>query len=145
MTQVFHRHNSQYQAKINDLTFLFCRMLYFQLNNHPLLSEKSNRCVDIYKHRYLTFKNIRLKIKVMGDNQDIQSNITNQSTGQFPDGKPCLGSPVKEIIQSLPIGIVAFDSNLRIIEANPKATEIMIIGNYIDKSLAHGTDDKIWQ
>ena len=120
-------------------------MLYFQLNNHPLLSEKSNRCVDIYKRQYLTVKNIRLKITLMGDKQDIQSNITKQSKGQFPDEKLCLNSPAREIIHSLPIGIVAFDLDLKIIVANPKAAEVIKIGNYIDKSLAQGTDDKIWQ
>jgi signal transduction histidine kinase len=50
----------------------------------------------------------------------------------------------KSIIQSLPIGIVAFDQNLKVIEANPRATELVELGDYIDKSLAKGTDDKIW-
>jgi len=50
----------------------------------------------------------------------------------------------KSIIQSLPMGIVAFDSDLRIIEANPQASNLIELGDDIDKSLAKGTDDKIW-
>jgi signal transduction histidine kinase len=54
------------------------------------------------------------------------------------------GSLDKSIIQSVPIGIVAFDPDLRIIEANPQAAELIELGDYIDKSLARGTDEKIW-
>jgi len=33
---------------------------------------------------------------------------------------------------------------LKIIEANPQATKLIELGDHIDKSLAKGTDDKIW-
>ena len=48
------------------------------------------------------------------------------------------------IIESLPVGIVAFDANLKIIVANPQAQKLIELGKYIDKSLARGTDDKVW-
>src|SRR4030043_1151272 len=51
----------------------------------------------------------------------------------------------ESILQSLPIGIVAFDSDFRILRANAQATILIELGDYIDKSLAKGTDDKIWQ
>ena len=51
----------------------------------------------------------------------------------------------ESILQSLPIGIVAFDSDLKILGANAQATELIELGDYIDKSLSKGTDDKIWQ
>ena len=51
----------------------------------------------------------------------------------------------ESILQSLPIGIVAFDSDLKILGANAQAAELIELGDYIDKSLAKGTDDKIWQ
>ena len=51
----------------------------------------------------------------------------------------------ESILQSLPIGIVAFDSDLKILAANAQATELIELGDYIDKSLSKGTDDKIWQ
>jgi len=50
----------------------------------------------------------------------------------------------ESILGSLPIGIIAFDSDLKILEANPQAIELIELGNYIDKSLAKGTDDRIW-
>lgn len=49
------------------------------------------------------------------------------------------------ILQSLPIGVVAFDTNLKIVESNPKADKLIDLDDYIDKSLAKGTDEKIWQ
>jgi signal transduction histidine kinase len=51
----------------------------------------------------------------------------------------------ESILQSLPIGIVAFDPDLKILRANAQAAKLIDLGDYIDKSLAKGTDDKIWQ
>jgi len=50
----------------------------------------------------------------------------------------------RSIIQSLPIGVIAFNADLKIIEANPEAIKLIELGDSIDKSLAKGTDDKIW-
>lgn len=49
------------------------------------------------------------------------------------------------IIRSLPIGIIAFDTDLKIIEANTNAKQLLEISKYIDKSLALGTDKHVWQ
>ena len=57
---------------------------------------------------------------------------------------PVSGLLGRSIVQSLPIGIIAFDSDLKIIEANLQATKLIKLGHYIDKSLAKGTDGKIW-
>ena len=54
------------------------------------------------------------------------------------------GSLEKSIIQSLPIAFVAFDPDLKIIETNPQAANFVELDNYIDKSLAKGTDRKVW-
>jgi len=51
----------------------------------------------------------------------------------------------RSIIQSLPMGIIAFDPDLRVLESNSRAAELVDLANYIDKSLANGTDDQIWQ
>jgi signal transduction histidine kinase len=56
-----------------------------------------------------------------------------------------LREPSKSIIESLPAGLIAFDTDLRIIEANAEATKLIETGDYIDKSLAKGTDERIWQ
>ena len=49
------------------------------------------------------------------------------------------------ILRSLPIGIVAFDTDMKIIEANPEAARLIELTDHIDQSLAIGTDDEIWQ
>jgi len=56
-----------------------------------------------------------------GDNAAEQSNRTGNS-----------------LLQSLPIAIVSFDSELRIVEANAGAKEILHPDDYIDQSLARG-------
>ncbi|MHC4221966.1 MAG: two-component system sensor histidine kinase NtrB [Planctomycetota bacterium] len=48
------------------------------------------------------------------------------------------------IIRSLPIGIIAFDADLRITQANPQAARLIKLTDSIDKSLADGTDEQIW-
>jgi len=50
----------------------------------------------------------------------------------------------ESILQSLPLAIIAFDSDLKILAANAQAAKLIKLGEYIDKSLADGTDDKIW-
>ncbi len=49
------------------------------------------------------------------------------------------------IIQSLPIGVVAFDKNLKIVKTNSEAEKLLELDDHIDKSLAKGTDENIWQ
>jgi signal transduction histidine kinase len=49
------------------------------------------------------------------------------------------------ILKSLPIGIVAFDQDMKIIESNPQAAKLIDLGDRIDQSLAQGTDDEVWQ
>jgi len=44
----------------------------------------------------------------------------------------------KSIVQSLPIGVIAFDSDLKIIEANSQAAKLFRLGDFIDESLANG-------
>lgn len=46
----------------------------------------------------------------------------------------------ESIVQSLPIGVIAFDSDLKIIEANSQASKLIKLGDFIDESLAKGTD-----
>jgi signal transduction histidine kinase len=54
------------------------------------------------------------------------------------------GSLSESILSSLPIGVIAFDSDLKILGANAQAAELIDLSEYIDKSLANGTDEKIW-
>jgi signal transduction histidine kinase len=85
----------------------------------------------------------------MPENTEQQSKRPDKS-GDSPEewstsDQSGFGSLGRSIFGSLPIGIVAFDSDLEILEANLQATELIELGDYIDKSLARGTDDKIWQ
>jgi signal transduction histidine kinase len=64
------------------------------------------------------------------------ANIVNPNAGK--DAR--LGLLGRAIVQSLPVGVVAYGPDLRIIEANPYAEKLIELGDYIDKSLAKGTD-----
>jgi signal transduction histidine kinase len=48
------------------------------------------------------------------------------------------------ILQSLPIGVVVFDKELKTISANPIAVELIDVQANTDTSLAAGTNEKIW-
>ncbi len=50
------------------------------------------------------------------------------------------GLVAESIVQSLRIGVIAFDPGLRIIDANPQAAKLIELGDYIDQSLAKGTN-----
>ncbi len=50
----------------------------------------------------------------------------------------------ESIISSLSIGVVAYDRHLRIIQANGEAGRLVALGDYVDESLARGTDARIW-
>ena len=64
------------------------------------------------------------------------ANTVNPETNEDAS----LGLLGRAIVQSLPVGVVAYTPDLRIIEANPLAGELIELGDYIDKSLAKGTD-----
>jgi signal transduction histidine kinase len=53
-----------------------------------------------------------------------------------------LGRLGSTIIQSLPIGVVTFDADLKVIEANPQAKKIIEISKSIDNSLSAGTEGR---
>ncbi|MHC4693063.1 MAG: two-component system sensor histidine kinase NtrB [Planctomycetota bacterium] len=52
-----------------------------------------------------------------------------------------LGLPGKSIIQSLPIGVIVFDSDFKITEANSQAAKLIKLSDYINESLAKGADN----
>ncbi len=79
----------------------------------------------------------------MPKRQRLQSNELNRSdkiSKNSDESNLRFGQLGKSIIQSLPIGIVAFDADLKIVESNPRAAQLIELGDYIDKSLAKGTD-----
>ncbi len=76
-------------------------------------------------------------IETMQEHSQTESGMSNDG---FDPGQ--LGW---SIFRSLPVGLVAFDENLKIIEANPYASKLIKLSDYIDKSLAKGTDEKIWK
>ena len=69
----------------------------------------------------------------------------NDSPSQRPEAvAPRSAAMGESIVQSLPIGLVAFDAELRVIEANAQAGRLIELGDHIDRSLAQGTDHNIW-
>jgi len=85
----------------------------------------------------------------MSENAEQQSK-RSENRGDSPKEHPTeycseFGLLGESILQSLPIGIIAFDSDLKILMANAQAAKLIELGDYIDKSLVQGTDGKIWQ
>jgi len=72
----------------------------------------------------------------MADSQTLHPKSSDNASRELTFG--LLG---KSIIQSLPLGVVTFDADLKIIEANPTAAKLIELNDYIDKSLAKGTDN----
>jgi len=55
-----------------------------------------------------------------------------------------LSADAKSILHSLPIAVVAFDKDLKIVQANSRASQLLYPDEHIDKALAKGTDEKVW-
>jgi nitrogen fixation/metabolism regulation signal transduction histidine kinase len=138
-----------FYCPITIFSYIFYRKLCFLLNTYILQSEKENGCVVFLQHLYLTIFEAGLIIAVMPENAEQQSKKSENQCGSLKehaaDDRSGFGRLGESILQSLPVGIVAFDSDLKILGANAKAAKLIELGDYIDKSLAKGTDDKIWQ
>ncbi len=100
------------------------------------------------QHSLLTIVEIGFIIIAMPEHPQSQPEKSDRNGDQLKghtvndqSGSRLLG---KSIVQSLPIGVIAFDPDLKIIEANPQATKLIELCDDIDRSLAKGTDDKIW-
>ncbi|MGB8226949.1 MAG: ATP-binding protein [Sedimentisphaerales bacterium] len=48
------------------------------------------------------------------------------------------------ILQSLPVGVIVFDRELKVVSVNPSASELMNVLQSADVTLAAGTNEKIW-
>ena len=48
------------------------------------------------------------------------------------------------ILQSLPIGVIVFDKELRVVSANSYASDLIDVQTSADVTLASGTNEKIW-
>lgn len=81
----------------------------------------------------------------MAGHPKLPSNEPDRSGGQTKrhraESHLGFGPLGKSVVQSLPIGIVAFDTDLRIIEANSQAGKLIDIGNRIDESLSKGCEN----
>ena len=123
-------------------------MLRFSLNKQLFESEKRNRRVVFWQRPCLTTEKIGFIIVAMPEHPKSKSKKSDKN-GKQPKGHTAndhsrFGPLGKSIVQSLPIGVIAFDQDLKIIEANRQAAKLIELGDYIDKSLAKGTDDKVW-
>ncbi len=88
--------------------------------------------------------NIAFIIYTMSDYQGLQSEKSAkadaQLEAQLTNDHSNFGPLGKSIFESLPIGVVAFNADLKIIEANPQAAKLIELDDYIDKSLAKAKD-----
>ncbi|MHC4596301.1 MAG: PAS domain-containing protein, partial [Planctomycetota bacterium] len=144
----FYCAGAEYRHRTKLFSCLFYKMLRFSLNKQLFESEKRNRRVVFWQRPCLTTEKIGFIIVTMPEHPKSQSKKSDKN-GKQPKGHTTndhsrFGPLGKSIVQSLPIGVVAFDQDLKIIEANRQAAELIELGDYIDKSLAKGTDDKVW-
>ncbi len=123
-------------------------MLRFLLNSRAIDSEKGT-VVLFFLNIRIAKKNIDSGSATMSERPEEQIEDTHNNTSPSKGragGNRCESEQLnKAILHSLPIGIVAFDSDMRIIESNPQAANLIELADCIDKSLAEGTDDEIWQ
>ena len=130
-------------------TCLFGKMLRFRLNNPTVQSEKGDVGVVFRQRQRLTAKNTVRIIVVMPENPERKLKESDRNADQESEegtNERSASGPIGDsIVCSLPIGIVAFDPDLKIVEANPQAAKLIELGDYIDESLAKGTDDRVWQ
>ncbi len=81
-----------------------------------------------------------------------QGNDQSEGFPNTPVSNPDSRQPIRQgfgdlgesIISSLSIGVVAYDRKLRIIQANGEAGRLVALGDYVDETLARGTDARIW-
>ena len=123
-------------------------MLCFLLNKQPSQSEKKNACVVFLQHTLLTIVEIGFIIIAMPEHPQLQPEKSDRNGDQLKEhtvnDQPSSGLLGRSIVQSLPIEVIAFNVDLKIIEANSQAAKLIELGDYIDKSLAKGTDNKVW-
>ncbi len=77
-----------------------------------------------------------------------QINFDNSGRLSIPKSigpvKPDIYDLGESIIRSVSLGVVAFNSDLKIISANPQANELLDLKETISVSLSSGTDEKLW-
>ncbi|MDO8303751.1 MAG: ATP-binding protein, partial [Sedimentisphaerales bacterium] len=65
--------------------------------------------------------------------------------GQHGQGRWRSAHLCEAILTALPIGVVAFGHDLKVIDSNEMARRLISLSDYIDLSLTAGTDVKIWR
>jgi two-component system NtrC family sensor kinase len=120
----------------------------FYLNTWPFQSEKEDSNVVFLQHLSLTILEPGLIIENMPENAEQKPKKPDKRSDSLKEHLDCdrlgFGSLSESILGSLPIGVIAFDSDFKILGANAQAVTLIDLVQYIDKSLAKGTDNKIW-
>ena len=135
----------EYGTRQTYFSFLSYNILHFLLNRHLLLSEKKDACVVFWQHSPLTIVKIGFIIVAMQEHPKNSGKNRNHLKADAEKDRSEFGLLAGSIVHSLPTGVIAFDKDLKIIEANPQSAKLIELSDYLDKSLAKGTDSKIWQ
>ena len=118
------------------------------LNRHVFQSEIRNRRVAFCQHSLLILNMTGPVATSMAEHPKERMNGAHSNRRpvrkRATEPNSQSGSGRGSILQALPMALVVFDADLRIIEANLKAASVIKLGDRIDQSLASGTDDKIW-
>ncbi len=76
--------------------------------------------------------------------QRIRTKHRSAASLPFSDTEVAFSDLGRSIIQSLSIGVIAFDVNLTVMEYNERANQLLELLDTMDHSLAKGTDSNIW-
>lgn len=79
----------------------------------------------------------------MEDNTEIQTEKSGQNTRKSGKKSPYFNAShvtlITPLLDSLPVGIIFFDPQLKVIFSNQKAKDVTVLENRIDQTLSNGT------
>lgn len=78
------------------------------------------------------------------DNSEHNDPVRKRAARDTYGGHKLDSHVLESMLDSLSAGVVAFDTELKIILANGPAGKLIKLGSHIDRSLAKGTDSRIW-
>ncbi len=93
------------------------------------------------------FFKIWFNVRVMAQGNEQSEGFPNTPVSSPDSRQPIrhgFGDLGESIISSLSIGVIAYDRKLRIIQANGEAGRLVALGDYVNETLARGTDARIW-
>lgn len=75
---------------------------------------------------------------------NVNPNLISDGNLISERGSVTISKTAREILEALGVGVVLFDSHLRIVDASPLAGRLLTLEAAIDATLSKGTDGQVW-